>query len=103
MRFGVPVIALKRGAVAETLGQSGVQLSGDSEEELVHALRYLQRRPALRERLIEKQNTRVAELKRFQNKKTLCGLLLETLQETRQPKQSKKVIDERTTRSDLQA
>ncbi|MCB0404524.1 MAG: glycosyltransferase [Bdellovibrionales bacterium] len=102
MRFGVPVIALKRGAVAETLGQSGVLLNGNSERELAHAIRFLQQHAHLREQIVERQNARIAELKRFQNKGKLSALLLDVLERTRQPKQSKKAFDERTSESNLQ-
>lgn len=83
MQQGLPVVALDRGAVGETLGDSGVRIDSEDPRLLAGAIETLAQHPELAREVLLRQRARLEELKDFCREETISEAILPILRELR--------------------
>jgi glycosyltransferase involved in cell wall biosynthesis len=85
MAAGVPVIAARSSAIAETLGGAGVLLDPPHAEVICHAARLLTTDPRERRRMLDLQDDRLARLEAFDEPGVLDSIIRRADGEQRPP------------------
>lgn len=79
MRYQIPIFALKKTAVGETLGTAAIQFETDDPFDVACTIKTVLENPHWKTKVLESQKQRYEALRQFQNKTQITDQLVEAL------------------------
>jgi glycosyltransferase involved in cell wall biosynthesis len=79
LNSGIPVITSRGGCLEETAGKGGILIDPDNQEEMIHAIRQMLEKSALRDRLIREGGAHALKFREEQTIPSLYNVYLECM------------------------